>query len=123
MKTLPWKLGPLVAAAVLALSACDMVAVYDGQIRAASRAIESAKNDAERAAAYSDRGRGYSDKARLSLLRKAIDHDEYVRLFGLAIKDHDQAVLLAPGNAEVYFERGLSFYDRAAQADEVGFDH
>ena len=113
----------LCAAAALVLAACDMVGVYERQIESATRAIEAAKTDVSRALAYSDRGRGYSDKARLSLLRKAIDHDEYVRLFDLAVKDHDQAVALDAGNAETYFDRGLSYYDRAALANEPGVDH
>jgi tetratricopeptide (TPR) repeat protein len=113
----------LCAAAALVLVACDMVDVYEGQIESASRAIEAAKTDASRASAYSDRGRGYSNKARLSLLRNRIEHDEYVRLFDLAMKDHDQAVALDPGNADTYFERGLSNYDRAALAGEAGVDH
>ncbi len=70
-----------------------MVGVYERQIESATRAIEAAKTDASRASAYSDRGRGYSDKARLSLLRKAIDHapwfDAARRDLAMAIeKDH-----------------------------------
>jgi hypothetical protein len=33
-------------------------------------------------------------------------------LFGLAIKDHDQAIALDP-SAEAYFTRGATYYDRA----------
>lgn len=123
MTTLFRNIRPLCAIVVLALCACDMSDVYEGQIRKASRAIETARKDNDRAAAYADRGRGYSDKARYLMFRKAIDHDEYVRLFSLAVKDHDQAVALDPNNAELFFKRGLSYYDRAAQANEVGFDH
>ncbi len=66
---------------------------------------------------------GYSDKARLSLFSKAIDHDEYVRLFGLVVEDHDRAVALDPGSADVQFKRGLSFYDGAALVNEAEVDH
>jgi len=59
----------------------------------------------------------------LSLLHSLITPDEYRRLFGLAIKDHDQSSALDPGNAEMYFERGLSHYDRAALANEPDTDH
>jgi tetratricopeptide (TPR) repeat protein len=111
------------ASAVLALCACDMVEVYQGQIDTASRAIEKAKTDAERAAAHADRGRGYSDKGRLSFVRKAIDRGEYLRLFSQAIEDHDKAVALDPLNAEMYFKRGLSYYDRAAQVGDLDSDH
>lgn len=109
--------------AVLTFSACDMVQVYQGQIDRASRAIEAAKTDSDRAAAYADRGRGYSDKARLSFVRKQIDRDEYLRLFGRAIADHDRAVSLAPDDARVYRERGLSYYDRAALVGDLDADH
>ena len=39
---------------------------------------------------------------------------EYERLFGLAIKDHEQAVALDSSSAEVYYSRGQTYYDRAA---------
>ena len=115
---------PVCAALALALvlCGCNMRDVYDGQIKRASRAIDTARNDADRAAAYADRGRGYSDKARYLMFRKAIDREDYLRMFDLAIKDHDRAVTLDPGNAEVYFKRGLSFYDRAAQVQGVDSD-
>jgi tetratricopeptide (TPR) repeat protein len=109
--------------AVLALAACDMVQVYQGQIDQATRALAGAKSDAARAAAYSDRGRGYSDKARLSYARKAIDRDEYLRLFALATADHDRAVGLAPADAKIHFDRGLSYYDRAAMTEGIDADH
>jgi hypothetical protein len=34
-------------------------------------------------------------------------------LFGLAIKDHDQAIALDPASAEAYYSRGVAYYDRA----------
>ena len=113
----------LLVVAALALSACDMVQVYQAQIDQATRALESARTDAERAAALADRGRGYSDKGRLSFLRKQIDRAEYIRLFELAIADHDRSVALAPADAQIYLQRGLSYYDRAAQVSDVDADH
>jgi tetratricopeptide (TPR) repeat protein len=35
-------------------------------------------------------------------------------LFGLAVKDHEQAVALDPARAEAYYWRGQAYYDRAA---------
>ena len=43
----------------------------------------------------------------------ALPADEYARLFDLAIKDHDQAIALAPASAEAYCRRGEAYYDRA----------
>jgi len=51
-------------------------------------------------------------KARYSKAFKLISADEYDRLFGLAIKDHDQAIALDP-SAEAYYTRGATYYDRA----------
>ncbi len=113
----------LCASVVFLFCGCDALDSYDGQIKNASHHIETATNDAQRAAAYADRGRSYSDKARLSLLRTLITPDEYRRLFGLALKDHDQSIALDPGNAEMYFKPGLSPYDRAALANEPIADH
>jgi tetratricopeptide (TPR) repeat protein len=109
-------------ALMLANSACDMVEVYQAQIDRGTRAIEAAASDAARAAAYADRGRAYSNKARLSMLRQRIDRDEYVRLFELAIRDHDRAVALASADANIYLQRGLTHYDRAAQVEGVDSD-
>ncbi len=91
--------------AALAPMLCELLDVYEGRIQKASRASEAATTDTERAAAYADRGRGDYDKARLSLLRKVIGHDGYVRLFDLAFEDHDRAVALDPGNAGVHRSR------------------
>jgi tetratricopeptide (TPR) repeat protein len=109
--------------ALLALTACDMVRVYQSQIDKATRDLAAATTDSARAAAYADRGRGYSNKARLAFVRHQIGQAEYVRLFDLAMKDHDQAVALDSGNAEPYFARGLSHYDRAAWADQPVPEH
>lgn len=99
-----------------------MVQIYQGEIDRASRIIEAAPTDAARAGAYAARGRAYSNKARLSMLRNSIDRDEYVRLFALAIADHDRAVGLASSDAQMYFQRGLTYYDRAAQVHDVDAD-
>ena len=89
------------------------LAGYERDISSATRAIETARDDAHRAAAYSKRGSAYSEKARYSRASKLISSDEYGRLFGLAIQDHDQAIALDPANAEAYFSRGQAYYDRA----------
>ena len=108
---------------ILLFCGCNALDSYDEQIKKASDDIESAASDAQRANAYADRGRGYSNKARLALMRALIGPEEYGRLFDLAMKDHDQAVALDPGNAELYFLRGLSNYDRAAFVNEPGSNH
>jgi tetratricopeptide (TPR) repeat protein len=90
------------------------LAGYERDISSATRAIETARDDAHRAAAYSKRGSAYSEKARYSRAFKLMSSDEYGRLFGLAIQDHDQAIALEPANAEAYFSRGKTYYDRAA---------
>ena len=87
---------------------------YDRDIAAGSRAIEAAKDDAQRAAGYTKRGDAYSEKARYSRAFKLITAEEYGRLFGLAIKDHTQAIALAPASAEAYYGRGQAYYERAA---------
>src|SRR6185369_6601625 len=86
----------------------------DSEIKNATQAIEAARDDAHRAKAYSSRGEAYSEKARYSRIMKLIPNDEYERLFALAIKDHNQAVALNPGSAEVYFNRAQANYDRGA---------
>ena len=114
----------LLVLALLVFSACDMVQVYQGEIEEASRGLEVAKTDAERATLYAERGRAYSNKARLALVRHQIDRNEYLRLFALAVEDTDRAVALAPDDAQVHFKRGLSNYDRAAQVEDlVETDH
>jgi tetratricopeptide (TPR) repeat protein len=113
----------LVALALLLTIACGQMAqrmylgARDREIESATKAIEAARDDGERAARHSDRARAYSEKARYSKVFKLITGDEYGRLFGLAIEDHDRAVALAPGNAQTYFDRGLTYYDRAALED------
>ncbi|HLX44806.1 MAG TPA: tetratricopeptide repeat protein [Bryobacteraceae bacterium] len=89
------------------------LAGYDRDISRSTQAIETARDDVRRAAAYTQRGSAYSEKARYSRAFKLISHDEYARLFGLAIKDHDQAIALDPASAEAYYGRGVAYYDRA----------
>jgi tetratricopeptide (TPR) repeat protein len=86
----------------------------DSDIKAATQALGTARNDRERAKAYSSRGTVYSEKARFSRISKQIPNEEYERLFDLAIKDHNQAVALDPGNSEVYFNRAQANYDRGS---------
>src|ERR1700689_3137495 len=89
------------------------LASYEREISSATRAIETARDDAHRAAAYTRRGSAYSEKARYCRAFKRISPDEYARLFGLAIKDHDQAIALDPASPEAYYSRGVAYYDRA----------
>ncbi len=64
------------------------LASCDRDISSSTRAIETARDDAHRAAAYTKRGSAYSEQARYSRASKLISADEYERLFGLAVKDH-----------------------------------
>jgi len=103
---------------LLFLAGCNRIArifylsSYDRDISSATKTIESARDNAQRAEAYARRGSAYSEKARYSKAFKFISADEYERLFGLAIKDHDQAIALDP-TAEAYYTRGATYYDRA----------
>ena len=111
--------GLLCASVLMLLTGCTRIAQYfhlssyDRDINAAAKAIASARDNTQRAEAYAQRGSAYSEKARYSKAFKLISADEYDRLFGLAIKDHDQAVALEPAKAELYFTRGRTYYDRA----------
>ena len=101
---------------VLLLVGCGpsfYLASYERDISSSTRAIETARDDAQRAAAHTKRGGAYSEKARYSRAFKLISRDEYARLFSLAIKDHDQAIALDPVSAEAYYSRGVAYYDRA----------
>jgi len=86
----------------------------DSEIKDATQAIETARDDGQRAKGYSSRGAAYSEKARFSRISKLIPNEEYERLFDLAINDHNQAVALNPISAEVYFNRAQAYYDRGA---------
>lgn len=106
-----------VLASLFVLAGCEMgpamfLGARDREIRNSTHAIETARDDAARAKAYSSRGVAYSEKARYSRGFKLIANDEYERLFGLAIQDHNQAVALNPADAEVFLNRGQAYYDR-----------
>jgi len=108
-------LGLFSLASLLVLAGClDFSSARDSDIKDATQALETARDDAQRAKAYSSRGTAYSEKARYSRATKRIPPDEYDRLFNLAIKDHNQAITLNPTSAEVYFNRAQTYYDRAA---------
>jgi tetratricopeptide (TPR) repeat protein len=87
---------------------------YDSDIKKSTRAIETAKDDTTRAHGYVERARAYSEKARYSRSFKLVSSEEYGRLFDLSMRDHSQAIALAPYDAEVYVGRGCTWYDRAA---------
>jgi len=107
------------ACLLLALGGCGRIAqsLYvsgrNRDIQNAAHAIDAARDDVQRARAYSKRGRAYSEKARYCRMTRLIASDEYERLFELAIKDHGQAVALDPGSREAYLDRGQTYYDRA----------
>jgi tetratricopeptide (TPR) repeat protein len=85
----------------------------DYEIRRAGQAIAASTNNTERAAAYADRADAYSEKARYLRLMKLIAIEEYGKLFDLAIQDYNQAIALAPDNAEMFYRRGNAYYSRA----------
>src|SRR5262249_17238124 len=121
----PWKLGhgpmktpsniaKLICLVVgLLFAGCSQMEIYERDISSSTEAIESARDYTHRAAAYSRRGSGYSEKARYSRAFKLISTEEYERLFGLALKDHEQAIALDSTSAEAYYNRGRTYYDRA----------
>jgi len=86
----------------------------DREINDATGAIETARDDAQRAKAYSSRGTAYSEKARYSRITNLVSNEQYEHLFDLAIKDHDHAVALNPSSAAVYFNRAQTYYDRGS---------
>lgn len=85
----------------------------DGEIQKATKAIKAANDDVQRAVGHADRADAYAEKARYSRAFKLISSEEYERLFGLAARDYEQAVSLAPANADFYFRRGRAHYMRA----------
>jgi tetratricopeptide (TPR) repeat protein len=117
------RIRPWCASAVLLFGACGggwpayRQSQYDHDIEESTRAIAAAQDDNQRAQGHAARGRAYSEKARYSRSFKLISSEEYGRLFDLAIKDHDQAVALSPGDTQLYFSRGRTHYDRAALED------
>ena len=86
----------------------------DNDINNATQAIEAARDEVQRAKAYSSRGVAYSEKARYSRISKLIPTEEYERLFDLAMKDHNQAVALDPASTQVFFNRAQANYDRGS---------
>jgi tetratricopeptide (TPR) repeat protein len=86
----------------------------DAKIRHASEGIAAARSNAERSVAYADRADAYADKARYSRVMKLIADNEYNRIFDLALQDYNQALVLAPDNADLYYRRGNAYYSRAS---------
>jgi tetratricopeptide (TPR) repeat protein len=113
-------IGILCAFMVLPSTGCERVSQYlylrryDSEVQKASRAIESAQDDIQRAAAYTDRGAALGEKARYSRAFKLVPDNEYARLLDSALKDHAKAIELTPHNAEVYYQRGHTYYIQAA---------
>ena len=105
----------LLAILIVCPGCAGFLSARDREIQAATQAIETARDNIERANAYSARGAAYSEKARYGRISKLISNDEYERLFDLAINDHNRAVALSPENAKVYFSRGHAYYDRGTQ--------
>ena len=87
---------------------------HDKDIEKATQAIASARTEAQRAEAYVARGAAFGEKARYSRAFRIIPHDEYARLLEMSLKDHGQAIALAPGNAEMYYRTGRTYYMQAA---------
>lgn len=107
--------GLVVLASLLVFAGCGpsmFLSARDSEIKDSTQAIEIARDDSQRAKAYSSRGTAYSEKARYSRISKLIPNDESERLFDLAMADHNRAVALDPNNAEVYFNRAQTNYDR-----------
>ena len=97
-----------IAGLTILLSGCgpwSYLASYEHDIRSATRDIETAHDDVHRSTAYTKRGSAYSEKARYSRAFKLIPMDEYARVFGQAIQDHDRAIALNSASAEAYFAR------------------
>src|SRR5581483_8791034 len=86
----------------------------DNIIRSSTQDLATANDNAQRAKALTSRGAAYSEKARFRRVSKSITTEEYETLFNLAMQDHKQAVALAPGNPEVYFNRAQANYDRGS---------
>lgn len=111
-------LGILILPAILLTGCATVSAIFgpnpDREIGDSTQAIQAARNEVERAKAYSKRGVAYADKARMSRKFKVPPTEEYELLFGLALKDHGEAVRLNPGGAEMYFNRAQAYYDRGS---------
>ena len=104
---------------VFSLAGCVRVSRYlylsgcDRDVAKATKLIEAGRSSAQQAVGYADRADAYAEKARYSRAFKLISNDQYERLFALAKKDYEQAMGLAPDNADFYFRRGRAFYLRA----------
>jgi len=113
------RLAPFVVVICLfALAGCgwggsSYLSQYQARIEDGSRVIESAKDDAGRAAGYTERARGYAERARYSRVFKLIDRREYDRLYAQALTDHEAAIRLDPQGAEHFAARGLTYHERA----------
>ena len=111
------RVGFVCALVVFLSSGCDRFShlrQQDSEIERATRAIETAKTDGERAHAYAGRGAALGEKARYSRAFKLIPDEEYARLLERSLKDHGQAIALAPGSADMHHRRGLTYYMQAA---------
>jgi hypothetical protein len=105
----------LLATLIVFVGCADFLSSRDNDIRESTQAIEAARDDKQRAKAYSSRGVAYSEKARYGWISKQIPNEQCERLFDLAIRDHNQAAALNPNSAEVYFNRGQAYYDHGSQ--------
>jgi tetratricopeptide (TPR) repeat protein len=109
----------IVSASMVFLAGCQRISQYlylhdyDSEISKATRAIELAQNDSQRAAAFAQRGSAIGEKARYSRAFKLISGAEHARMLEQALKDHSQAIALAPGSAELYYLRGRTYYSQA----------
>jgi tetratricopeptide (TPR) repeat protein len=112
----------ILLAACLGCSSCDRLGGYERDIRSADKAVAAAATDAERAAALSRRGRAYGEKARYARTMKLLPLDEYLRVFDLAIADHDRAIALAAPDPALYLDRGLTYYDRGEPMPPDGWE-
>lgn len=111
------RVGLACAFVVFLFSGCDRLShlhQQDSKIEKATRAIEAAQTDAERAEAHVARGVALGEKARYSRAFKLVPDDEYARLLAMSLKDHDQAIALGPGVADIFHRRGLTYYMQAA---------
>jgi len=105
--------------AILLLAGCARISHTwylsrdDAKIRHAAEALAAAKSNGERAVAYADRADAYADKSRYSRVMKLIAAEDYNKLFDLALQDYNQAIALAPDNADMYYRRGNAYYSRA----------
>lgn len=103
------------------LAGCSIKAIQsrnlaerDAEVRKAASELAAAKTDAQRVSAYAHLGDAYGEKSRYARAMKLISNDEYTKLFDTAIQNHTQAITMDPGNADLYYRRGNTYYFRAA---------